>query len=116
LAAKNPEKLDSRKSIFDLVKLVGIDSSLAELANNWPSNYTIPRTKRTQPILKQIDFLLVTSPHRVVQCTPSSLTHVIIEDRINRGSPIAAENGTKKETTYFQARILLLARYLQTVD
>jgi 3-oxoacyl-ACP reductase-like protein len=29
LAAKNPEKLDWRKSIVDLMKLVGIDSSLA---------------------------------------------------------------------------------------
>src|SRR5262245_1094361 len=29
LAAKNPEKLDWRKSIIDLMKLVGIDSSLA---------------------------------------------------------------------------------------
>ena len=29
LAAKNPEKLDWRKSIVDLMKLVGMDSSLA---------------------------------------------------------------------------------------
>jgi Domain of unknown function (DUF3597) len=29
LAAKNPEKLDWRKSIVDLMKLVGIDSSLS---------------------------------------------------------------------------------------
>jgi hypothetical protein len=29
LAAKNPEKLDWRRSIVDLMKLVGIDSSLA---------------------------------------------------------------------------------------
>jgi hypothetical protein len=29
LAAKNPEKLDWRKSIVDLMKLVGTDSSLA---------------------------------------------------------------------------------------
>jgi Domain of unknown function (DUF3597) len=29
LAAKNPEKLDWRKSIVDLMKVVGIDSSLA---------------------------------------------------------------------------------------
>jgi Domain of unknown function (DUF3597) len=29
LAAKNPEKLDWRKSIVDLMKLVGIDSGLA---------------------------------------------------------------------------------------
>jgi Domain of unknown function (DUF3597) len=29
LAAKNPEKLDWRKSIVDLMKLVGVDSSLA---------------------------------------------------------------------------------------
>lgn len=29
LAAKNPEKLDWKKSIVDLMKLVGIDSSLA---------------------------------------------------------------------------------------
>jgi hypothetical protein len=29
LVAKNPEKLDWRESIVDLMKLVGIDSSLA---------------------------------------------------------------------------------------
>jgi hypothetical protein len=29
LAAKNPEKLDWKKSIVDLMKLVGMDSSLA---------------------------------------------------------------------------------------
>jgi hypothetical protein len=29
LAAKNPEKLEWRKSIVDLMKLVGIDSSLS---------------------------------------------------------------------------------------
>jgi Domain of unknown function (DUF3597) len=41
LAAKNPEKLDWRKSIVDLMKLVGMDSSLAarkELAKDL--NYT----------------------------------------------------------------------------
>ena len=41
LASKNPEKLDWRKSIVDLMKLVGMDSSLAarkELAQNL--NYT----------------------------------------------------------------------------
>ncbi len=41
LAKKNPEKLDWRKSIVDLMKLVGIDSSLAarkELAKDL--NYT----------------------------------------------------------------------------
>jgi Domain of unknown function (DUF3597) len=41
LAAKNPEKLDWRKSIVDLMKLVGMDSSLAsrkELAQDL--NYT----------------------------------------------------------------------------
>jgi Domain of unknown function (DUF3597) len=41
LAAKNPEKLDWRKSIVDLMKLVGMDSSLAarkELAKEL--NYT----------------------------------------------------------------------------
>jgi hypothetical protein len=29
LAAKNPEKLDWKRSIVDLMKLVGVDSSLA---------------------------------------------------------------------------------------
>jgi hypothetical protein len=29
MAAKNPEKLDWRRSIVDLMKLVGMDSSLA---------------------------------------------------------------------------------------
>jgi hypothetical protein len=41
LASKNPEKLDWRKSIVDLMKLVGMDSSLAsrkELAKDL--NYT----------------------------------------------------------------------------
>jgi hypothetical protein len=41
LAAKNPEKLDWRRSIVDLMKLVGMDSSLAsrkELAKDL--NYT----------------------------------------------------------------------------
>jgi Domain of unknown function (DUF3597) len=41
LASKNPEKLDWRKSIVDLMKLVGMDSSLAsrkELAKEL--NYT----------------------------------------------------------------------------
>ena len=41
LAAKNPEKLEWRKSIVDLMKLVGMDSSLAarkELAKDL--NYT----------------------------------------------------------------------------
>ena len=41
LAAKNPEKLDWRRSIVDLMKLVGMDSSLAarkELAKEL--NYT----------------------------------------------------------------------------
>ena len=41
LAAKNPEKLDWRKSIVDLMKLVGMDSSLTarkELAKDL--NYT----------------------------------------------------------------------------
>jgi hypothetical protein len=30
LAAKNPEKLDWKRSIVDLMKLVGMDSSLSE--------------------------------------------------------------------------------------
>jgi len=43
LAAKNPEKLDWKRSIVDLMKLVGMDSSLAarkELATelNYPGD------------------------------------------------------------------------------
>ena len=47
LAAKNSEKLDWRKSIVDLMKLVGMDSSLASRAKNLPKNSITPATPAT---------------------------------------------------------------------
>ena len=50
LAAKNAEKLDWKRSIVDLMKLVGMDSSLSALASNLRQNCSYTGQSRMTPL------------------------------------------------------------------